>query len=193
MTPDFLKNRPLSWSAISSFEYDPDQWYRKYILGEKDPETKEMRFGKTVGERLASDPNYLHTVPRLPIFEYKLEATYADIPMIGFMDTFCPDTPAMGEYKTGKKAWDQKRADSHGQIDMYLLMLYLTQKIKPEQVKCHLHWLPTQENGDFTISFVSPIRVRSFETKRTMKDLLVFGSRIRTTVENMQEYAKARQ
>lgn len=183
--------RPLSWSAISSFEYDPEQWYRRYVLGEKDAPSREMIFGKQVGERLASDPTYLPEVPRYPIFEHGLKTKWGELPLIGFVDGYdpTPPTPALGEYKTGKRAWDQKRADTHGQIDMYLLMLWLTSKIKPESVQCFLHWMPTQEHGDFTIDFVSPFQVHTLPTKRTMVDILRFGERINQTYAAMQEYA----
>ena len=50
----FDHSRPLSWSAISSWEYSHEQWYRKYVLNRPDDETEEMIFGKVIGERLAT-------------------------------------------------------------------------------------------------------------------------------------------
>jgi len=189
--------RPLSWSAISSFEYDPKQWHDKYVLGKKQKESAEMLFGKKVGERLASDPKYLPFVPRLKKFEHEFKVSFDGIPLIGFADSFCTLTSKkLYEYKTGVKAWDQKRVDMHGQIDMYLLMHFIKEKIRPEEVACKLVWLPTkrEEGGDFKvhISFIEPIEetFKIFKTKRTMSDILRFGERIKSTYKAMQEYVE---
>jgi len=181
--------RPLSWSAISSFEYSPSSWHRRYVLNEKDEPSKEMLFGKLVGERLATEPTFLPHVPRLSLFEYELRAELGKIPLIGFIDSYEPHSSLL-EFKTGRKIWDQKRADSHGQLDMYLLMLYLRDKVKPEGVECSLVWLPTQsEDGE--ISFVDEHDVKIFDTKRTMVDILRFGQRINDTYKQMQDYANS--
>lgn len=191
--PMFDKTRPLSWSAISSFEYDKEQWYRKYALGIKDPETAEMLFGKKVGERLASDPLFLPAVPRLSTFEFPFLCEYNKIPLIGFGDSFCEVTKRkLNEYKTGVKEWTQKRADEHGQFDMYLLQNYKMHKVAPEEVDCTLIWMPTKriEDGDFKIRIVfdDSKRITSFRTRRTMVDILRFGARIDRTYREMEEY-----
>jgi hypothetical protein len=188
--PTFDRNRPLSWSAISSFEYDPEQWYRKYALGQEDAATKEMLFGSEVGKKLATDPSYLPHIKRYPIFEYELRFFFAGIPMIGFIDGWCPSTLDLGEYKTGKKPWTQKRADEHGQFDAYLLGLWTMHKIRPEDVRLHLHWMPTQDNGDFSISFIDEKDCRTFKTKRTMRNVLDFGMRINRVYREMDAYCK---
>lgn len=189
----FDKNRGFSWSAISSFEYDNEQWYRKYVLGIEDPKGKEMAFGSMVGERLASDPDYLPNVPRLSHFEFEqpdgLKAKFGDIPLIGFIDSYEPHTKLF-EYKTGKKQWTQKRADEHGQIDMYLLLLYLKHQVKPSNVECTIFWLPTQDNGDFSISFIDEKRVHAFKTTRSMRDVLAFGMRINKVYKEMIAYCE---
>jgi len=193
------KERALSWSQISSFEYDPEQWFQGYFMEQKSAENAEMKFGKYVGEKLASDPKYLPFVPRLSKFEHEFRVVFGKIPLVGFADSFCAlERKKLYEYKTGVKKWDQKRADTHGQIDMYLLMHYITTKIRPEEVACKLVWLPTKrsESGDFevTISFIEPIEDnhKVFNTKRTMKDILAFGSRINSVYKKMEEYATER-
>jgi len=182
--------RPLSWSAISSFQYSPPQWAKKYLDGVKSPPTPAMKFGKEVGERIAADVLYLPTVPRLSLFEYELTAKLGERNLTGWIDTYEPHT-ALCEYKTGKE-WTQKRADEHGQITMYLLMLNLMHKVKPEDVRCRLVWLRTQENGDFSTSFIKNMQPHIFETKRTMMDILNFGAYIHDVYKQMQEYAHER-
>lgn len=191
MKPTFDRNRPLSWSAISSFEYDKEQWYRKYALGQEDPATKEMLFGSEIGKQLASNPDFMPQVKRYPVFEYELRFKFGDIPMIGFIDGWDSDRLDLGEYKTGKKAWTQKRANEHGQFDMYLLGLWTMHRIQPGKVKLNLHWMPTQDNGDFSISLISPEAVPvSFVTSRTMNDILRFGMRINAVYREMDLYCK---
>lgn len=184
------KERPLSWSAISSFEYNPEQWYQNYVIGNKEEPNAMMRFGKEMGERFAAEPHFLPQLPRGELYEYELRAVFGKIPLIGFIDCYTPHTLG-DEYKTGIKPWTQKRADEHGQLDMYALLLWLQEKVRPEEVKWRLSWLPTKETGDFRITFANPHdpEVITFETKRTMKHVLAFGKRINETVKLMEEYA----
>lgn len=187
-----LQVRPLSWSAISSFEYNPAQWYGKYVLGGKQHQKEEMNFGKKVGELLASDPTFMPQVPRCSIFEYKLKVTFHGIPLLGFIDSYEPHT-TLFEYKTGKKAWDTTRAKGHGQIDMYLLMLWVKHKIRPEDIQSTIFWLPTKESGDFSISFKDEKYVKAFPVQKRMLDIMRFGQRIKDTVVLMQQYIDDRE
>jgi hypothetical protein len=190
--PLFDKTRPLSWSAISSFEYDPEQWYKKYVLKQEQPTSPEMEFGKAFAQSIEDGKC------KVPILmqmlqdkkEHEFKVVFGGIKLVGYADAFCDKTfRKLDEVKTGKKAWDKKRADEHGQIDMYLLMNYITNKVKPDDVECTIYWIPTQDNGDFTITFVEPVRVHAFKTKRTMVQVLKFGERIKATVKKMEQYA----
>lgn len=192
--PSFDLNRPFSWSAISSFKYDPEQWYRKYVLKKEDLPSAEMLFGSEVGRRIANDRDFLPELRRQSLFEYEephgLRCTLDGIPLIGFIDSYEPHQ-ALDEYKTGKKEWDQKRVDDHGQLTMYLLMLFVKYGVRPEDVDVMLHWIPTKETGDFRIDFRSTIpEILSFRTKRTMQDLMRFGGELKATYKAMQLYAK---
>lgn len=183
-------NRPLSWSSISSFEYSPEEWYRRYILGEKSIDTREMEFGKLIANSFSTDKP-LAPVKLYEIVEYPLTVVFNGIPLMGYVDTYDPKTHNFREFKTGKKIWDQKRANEHGQLKMYALLLFIMHKVKPENYKIHLDWIPTQDNGDFSISFVEPIKVYTFEVKLTMKDIVIFGAYIKDTYKRMQEFAKS--
>lgn len=186
-----LKKRPLSWSAISSFQYSKEQWYRKYIQGITDPANSAMKFGKEWGERIASDPSYMPEIPRHSVFEYKLEVALGGIPLIGYIDSYEPHTHLL-EYKShGKNGWTQKRVDEHGQIDMYVLMLHLLHGVQPKDLEIKLVAVQTQENGDFSISLSGTPPV-IFETKRTTKDILRFANIIKDTVSDMQSYSQFR-
>lgn len=195
--PTFDKKRPLSWSAISSFEWDKEQWYKKYVKGEKERDTPELIFGKKVGERLASDPTYLPFVPRLSTFEFEFKTSWGKIPLIGYGDAFDEATNrALKEYKTGVKIWNQERADNHGQIDMYCLKNWKMHKVRPEEVDIELVWLPTKKtlkkDLSYTIDFVDDIEknFKIFKTKRTMHQILKFGARIERVYKEMLLYCK---
>lgn len=43
---------PWSYTALSTFENCPRQYYRRYILKEKEPETSEMKWGNEVHKQL---------------------------------------------------------------------------------------------------------------------------------------------
>lgn len=186
----------MSWSQISSFEYDKEKWYVRYYLGKKSPETAEMRFGKVIGEKLASDPLFIPDMPRFGKFEEEFRTEFNGIKLVGFADTSCPLTfKKIGEYKSGVKPWDQKRVDTHGQIDMYLFLNYMIRKIRPEEVECFLGWLPTEvvRKGHFgrEIRLIEPVVPQIFYTERSLVDILNFGSRIKKTVAEMEEYIKS--
>ena len=189
-----VRNRPLSWSAISQFAYNKEQWFDKYVLGKQLPITPELEFGKKFADAIeAGQP--LAPVTLLSKVEQPFEVVFGDIPLIGYADTFDDvNKNHLGEYKTGKKKnpWNQKRVDEHGQITMYYLMNYITNKIHPKDMKAFLEWIPTQENGDYTISLMEPVTVYHFETKRDMNDLLKFMNLINTTVQEMESYAQFR-
>lgn len=192
---EFFQTRPLSWSSISSFGYNPEEWYENYIEGKRKPQNKEMIFGSMVGKKLETDPTFLPQIERLSKMEHPFNFVFNGIKMTGFADSFCDITnKKLNEYKSGKKPWDQKRVDEHGQLTMYVMGNYITTKVLPEDVEIKLFYMPTQENGDFSISFVEPIEdnIKTFTTKRTMKDVIEFGRFINTTVDEMQKYVDSR-
>lgn len=190
---EFLKTRPLSWSAMSSFEYDPMQWYDNYIKGNKQAPSAEMLFGKKFADSCeARKP--LAPVTMLSKMEQGFKVVFNGIPMVGFADTFDHvGKKKIGEYKTSKKIWTQKQVDQHGQITMYALFNYITSKIRPEDCRFFLECVQTEQAGDYSIRFVLPPnskvpKVYHFDTKRTMKDVLDFGVRINKTVQAMEDF-----
>lgn len=181
------KKRPLSWSAISSFEYDPDIWFERYILGKKDEGSSAMKFGKMIGEKLASDPTFMPEVPRLPLYEHKLQSRLGDIPLIGYIDAFDLKNQKMLEFKTGKN-WDRKKAETHGQIDLYCAMIFAQHKIHPGELDIKLVWLQTEETGDFSTQFIKDMKPVIFPIKKTMVDVLNMLARVKKTYALMLQY-----
>ena len=184
----FLEKRPLSWSAISSFMYDPEQWYKRYILNEPVEENIEMKFGKQFAKAI-EDGKPMAPVTILKAVEHKFQVVFHDIHMIGFADSFCTDTNRkLLEYKTAKQVWTQDKVDNHGQLTLYSLFNFITNKVKPEEMEIALECIQTIVHGDFTIELKKPIKVHHFKTQRSMMDILKFGQLILATVDQMEQY-----
>lgn len=179
--------RPLSWSSISQFRYNKQVWYDRYINDNKGRVTGPIVFGKNVGERLASEQSFLPEVPRLKEYEHELRVTIGGIHCVGFIDNFDLENRAFSEFKTGKN-WTQKKAQEHGQIDMYCAMIYLKYGIKPEELTISLIWLPTEEKQDFRTDFVKDMKPVIFPIKKTMRDVILFMGEIKNIHKEMQEY-----
>lgn len=200
------KARPFSWSQMSSFEYSADQWFRKYYLGESQKVSAEMSFGKDIGDKLATDKDFMPNIPRQKHMEYGIQVALGDVELVGYFDSF-DDVPEGGmypleEFKTGKKAWDQKRADNHGQITFYCLLLWLAKKINPKDVLARIHWMPTEEtdqsfkdfmDGRRKIELTKNVKPLTFVTRRSMADVLVFGAKINKTIKDMEDYILLRE
>lgn len=199
--------RPMSWSQISSFEWNRDQWWRKYIGGEIPETTPELEFGSYVDKKIQDDPTYLPHVIRYSVLQHEMRCEFNSVPLIGIADAYEPPEAKkvkdqtiliggmLSDFKTGRRPWDQKRADETGQLTMYALMLYLTAGIKPETITFSIQWLPTHIK-DGKVEFIEPDHTKlkpvTFHTKRTMRDALKFGQKIMDTYAEMHEYCRHR-
>lgn len=181
----------ISWSCYSSFLWDKGQWYQSYIKRIRTT-SRELEFGKMVADSMSTDKP-LAPFTRLSVIEHPLNEVFDGIKILGFIDTFEPKKNKKkkyiaGEFKTGKNPWTQKKAEEHGQLKMYSLLLWIQKKIRPEDIEWFLEWAPTQETGDFRIDFVYPIRIHRFEVRHTMVDILKFGSEVKKVYKQMLEY-----
>lgn len=185
-------SRPFSWSQFSSFrDYNKEKWYQNYVLGFKEPPNARMTFGSQVGKRIETDPTYIPQLPR-GIMEYELKATMNDIELIGYADSYNPETKELDEFKTGGvSSWNKKKVESHDQLTFYALLLYLRNEAKPEDLTIRLHHMLTEEKGDFSIGFAKPFSLDTYTTKRTTRQVLMFASEILRVRKEMEEYILA--
>lgn len=184
--PPFPYDRALSWSQISSFKYRPSAWYNSYVLNIKTT-SSEMIFGSMVDKKIQEDPSYIPAIKREKHLQYKLEVEFNGIKLVGLPDALDLDNPIIRDFKTGRNKWDKKRADETGQLTMYLLMIYLTFGITPEKFKCYIDWMPTCIK-DGEVAFIKEGEVKTFETKRTLRQILKFGQYILETRQQMLDY-----
>lgn len=183
-------NRAISWSQKSSFDWDPEQWFESTILGKRQT-SREMTFGSEIDKRFQEDPTFLPELPRYGMLQHKMEAKLSKFKIVGVPDDLSLGAdPKLFDLKTGKKAWDQARAEATGQLKMYLLLVWLNYKIPPEKFTCGIHWLPTYERGDFSIALIEPIVPQTFYVNITMRDVLEFGVDLEKTVVKMKAYAE---
>jgi len=196
-----FKERPLSWSSLSSWEWSKDQWSKKYLDSIEGVPGPELLFGKALADSI--EDGTCKVPGLLDILELKKEHEFkcnlGKIVLIGYADAFDDKTfKVLHEVKSGVLEFNKKRVDSMLQLDMYLLMNFIINKVKPEDVKVKVFWIPTvkieKDNGDFSgsdyeIKFKEPIEVKVFETKRTLKDILKFSAYIKSTHANMLKFA----
>jgi len=175
-TPEFY----LSWSQLSMFEERPEDFRRSYIEGQDIGSTMYMDFGSRVAKDfevgISADPGISHAMIFLPEFakhEHQIIVPCENIRLKAKLDGFDPKSKRIDELKTATQPWTQNRVDSFGQLTFYAYCVFLKHKKIPAEI--WLHWLETQRVGR-EIKVTG--KVKSFETKRTMSDLIKMHSRI---------------
>lgn len=195
---EFLKRfqeRPLSWSQLSSFEYDPEQWYSSYMLGIREPANPAMEFGTLIGDAIGTDDNPVAGLDPVGTKEFRLTGHLDEILMVGYADHYCPKTFHLEENKTSTnhKRWTKKKADEHGQLTMYALMLFLRDKVPPEKVTMSLNFIRANIGQDFIYRLVEGDDMyEQFPTKRTTQQVVEFSAWIIEMVDKMYEYQRSR-
>lgn len=187
------KKRKVSWSQIASWEYDKEQWFSKYILGIGQESNPQMEFGRVIGEKLASDPSFLPEVLRYKVFEKEFNTRLSNFVITGYLDSYCPDTHNFYEYKTSSNPnkWNQKSVNKHGQLLFYKALIYLCEKVKPEDIKCKLFYIPVHQNGSFEMEINGKVQHFDFDNTTTM-EVLKFLNYIKRTRKEMESYAHKR-
>jgi hypothetical protein len=136
----------LSYSALTLFEKNKADFRKRYYEGLKLPDTKYSRFGREVHEQIDTDPQFADI--RLPVAEHKMTVKVEGIPILGYIDTFCPETFNFGEYKSGirkpdgKPRWTAVDVAKHDQLPFYSLLIQ--EKYGAKINKTYLVWLETE-------------------------------------------------
>lgn len=149
----------LSYSSFSLWKRDKERFRRKYYYGEKDIDTVETIFGKKIAERL-EDGEKIDGVIVYKNPEHRMEVEYKGIKLMGYLDSFDPETLSIAEYKTGhankdKKApWDIVKVHKHEQLVFYSMLVFLKHKKYNKEII--LQWLET-DFSDKTIEFAGHV------------------------------------
>ena len=126
----------LSYSAMDLWSRDPQEYRKRYYLGEPYFSTPYTEFGNIVGGALENrewDHPVLAPVrgkvPQGTHPEHKIEVEIRGVPIMGYLDDFHLQTFAIEEYKTGirdkdgKAPWDRVKVRKHKQLTLYTLMV----------------------------------------------------------------------
>lgn len=183
--------RPYSWSQHNSWDWSKTQWFDTYILNERGDASHAMIFGNVVGASIDTDAP-LSAVPRQSHMEYEVRAKLGDIELLGFFDSYDPVSKKMEEYKTSSNdtKWTQDAVEKHGQLTYYCMLLYLRDKVDPEDVSIRLHYIPVGENQSFYMEVIG--KHVTYETRRTKKDVFEMMVEITKRRKLMEIYAKER-
>lgn len=92
--------------------------------------------------------------------------------LVGKPDTRNSLTHEFREYKTGKHPWTAKKAQEHGQMKFYAMLVYL--KFGKLLTGAHLDWIETEQGPDG----IRPTgRVQSFRVTFSLNDILTTMTR----------------
>lgn len=185
----------LSWSQMSLWNRSQEEYKRIYIYGEKGFCNGAMELGKKVSDGLEdNDVIEDDDIARLAIFmpqsprkQYEIEVNFQGIPLYGILDGFNPKSKKkiIREDKTGIK-FTQSMADNLGQLTFYAILVFAKYRELPH--KMYLDWARTikDENGKFKLTG----EIKTFETKRTMQDILLFYTKMKRTWQEIQQMSK---
>lgn len=197
-----LPREHLSWSQLELWDRSVEDYRAKYYLNEEPKRSKAqeqaMRYGKKFAETMehggSDDPiaeMFGSIAERYEVSEMKIEAVLetkeGQIPLLGYLDTSHKNpTKGFREYKTGRLPWTQKRADNHGQITLYDLIVYLKYGGIPKTT--YLDWFETVTEGDKT---VMTGRHFHFLTVRKLSDIIAMAAQVkRTALAISEDYTK---
>jgi len=194
MNDRFIK-RPLSYSQLSAWGYNKEEWYQRYIKNKPYPKNSAMQTGNIIGDSIGTDKSLIPDLIPPGVKEFKLEAQLGDIYIVGYADHYCPKTKVLSENKTStnRKKWTQGAVDRHKQLDMYCLMLALTHNTPPEDITIWLNYIPVIEAQDMRYYLPNPVEFYQFPTKRTSEQVFTFAKEIENTVEDMHSYVLERE
>lgn len=184
-----FRKRPLSYSQLASWEWNKEEWYKRYILNEPFSPTPETDAGNRIGDMIGGENCPLGLAGE-GIKEYQLSGEVDGIPLTGFIDIWNDTESRLHENKTSynKSRWSQRKADEHGQLTMYALMLS-DEGVLPSNIQMFLNFIPLRLVG-VSYELFEPVKWRQYETRRTQGDVEAYKMYIVDTVRDMHEYVE---
>ncbi len=185
----------ISYSQMVLWENDPKRYAEIYFDGRDELRVSNsgMEYGKVIatalehgadtGEVVADTAMFL-----LPKYDLADEEIVADmktkdgwIQLLGRPDTRDSKTCAFREYKTGKGAWTQAKAQKHIQMQFYAMLIYV--KFGKILREAYLDWIETVEEE----GVIKPTgRVESFKVVFTLSDILNMMARVSRVAKEIE-------
>ncbi len=144
-----LPKKYLSYSALELWRKDKNAFRSKYYEGIDRGDTIYTLYGREVHEIIDKDPAYAHI--RLPIAEQEMTVKVSGVTVMGYIDTFDPETHDFNEYKSGIRKpdgsprWTKVDVQKHDQLPFYSMMI--EKKYGTKVNTCKLVWLETQKEA----------------------------------------------
>lgn len=140
----------LSSSACDLWERDKNGFRSKYYLGESGFNSPYTDFGKHFADDMEKHPEKYPLVPRYDLPEFPLKWVVAGVPVLGYIDSFCPTKKAIIEYKTGIAAkedtWNAVKVRKWTQLPFYAMVVRSMFGTYDPNIK--LVWLKTEWGED---------------------------------------------
>jgi hypothetical protein len=171
----------LSYSRINLYYSDPQQYYLRYVLKVRPPETANMAFGK-IGHRAIAEPKYdwktalrrqrfmsekevvleraLNQIIRPEKSEVQFTVTHNGITLFGIWDGLNMSRDEdLEEYKfSAPGAWNQQKVNEDLQLSIYWYAYMLKYGKEPR-------WIVLRHINNTTG------RMKSYRTKRNRNDI----------------------
>lgn len=144
-----LPRKHLSYSSFSLWKTSRESFRKKYYLDQEVFNTLQSKFGKEQHELMEASPDVKGS-------ETKLECPLGKINLLGFVDSLCPDTLKIIDFKfshlskTGKEPWDNVKVRKHQQFPFYCLMVKQIHGTYNPDIELHWHETKFKDN---TIEF----------------------------------------
>jgi len=127
-------NSFLSYSQISLFLKDKEEYKNRYIIREPFKSNAYIDFGLKVDDALVkndfslftkSEVNTLSKVTRLDLFQKKIIINFEGFYIIGFIDSCSNDFKELIDYKTGgKNKENEYKKDEYNQLNYYAIGIH---------------------------------------------------------------------
>ena len=179
----------ISWSQIEALNRG-EKSYLAYLSKNK-YQSWEMKFGERIHEGLKNDAkgkdfDFLRLwipQPEKESREVSMRYKIDGVEVVGTLDAIFTGE-SISEYKTGRTEWNQKKAENHGQFDIYIL---LWQKITGERIrKGTLYHIPTIETSKgIPLSYEPP---RAYEIEKSDLDIITAEAKLKAAIKKWKEF-----
>lgn len=113
----------LSSSACDLWEDNPNGYRDRYYLKKPGFSSPYTDFGKAFAEDIENNPEKYPNIPKYSVAEFPFKFPVSGVPVLGFMDSFEPETKSIIEYKTsvaGKEnGWNAVKVRKWKQLPFY--------------------------------------------------------------------------
>lgn len=146
----------LSYSQVRLWLEDKEKYRDRYYRRISEPGNRWLMFGSEIAKGLETGEIQIPGLIQYPVSEHQIKLDVEGVPFYAYIDSYDPKRRKFREYKTGMpKAgglprWTQKEVDNHMQLDVYSLLIQLSEGSVDDE--CHLDWIVTQ-NKKKTVMF----------------------------------------